>query len=352
MCRFQDPQIVESSGLVARDGLFATVNDSGDSGRVFVVDAETCRTVGITTLGRRGRGRRGGGRRTATGLLVGDIGDNLAARDSVQLLRVPAGPRGSDGHAHDVRDHAIPGGARDAEALLVAPDDRPGADRVEGASMAGVLYAAPERLSEPEPNRLRAIADVPGLVTDGAFFPDGRHFVLRTYSRAVFYTYPGLEAVGEVTLPDQEQGEGIAVDERSRVFLSSEGQQAPVLRIDAAAADRGAPRAARETEPARRVRRRLVRSGEPRTRSPDPERHVWPWLLRRARSGLARARGTAARAARTRRALRGSAVPRLRRTSPDEPGWTRRRAGAGFVYLDEHGDRLSAATMRSGARTW
>ncbi len=34
-------------------------------------------------------------------------------------------------------------------------------------------------------------------------------------------------------------------------------------------------------------------------------------------------------------------MPRLRRTSPDDPGWTRRRAGAGFVYLDENGDRLS-----------
>jgi DNA topoisomerase IB len=34
-------------------------------------------------------------------------------------------------------------------------------------------------------------------------------------------------------------------------------------------------------------------------------------------------------------------VPRLRRTSPDQPGWTRRRAGKGFVYLDQHGDRLS-----------
>jgi DNA topoisomerase IB len=32
----------------------------------------------------------------------------------------------------------------------------------------------------------------------------------------------------------------------------------------------------------------------------------------------------------------------LRRTSPDQPGWTRRAAGRGFVYLDEHGDRLSA----------
>lgn len=33
-------------------------------------------------------------------------------------------------------------------------------------------------------------------------------------------------------------------------------------------------------------------------------------------------------------------MARLRRTSPDQPGWTRRRAGRGFVYLDEHGDRL------------
>ncbi|AIY16226.1 DNA topoisomerase IB [Pimelobacter simplex] len=33
-------------------------------------------------------------------------------------------------------------------------------------------------------------------------------------------------------------------------------------------------------------------------------------------------------------------MPRLRRTSPEEPGWTRRRAGRGFVYVDAAGDRL------------
>jgi DNA topoisomerase IB len=36
-------------------------------------------------------------------------------------------------------------------------------------------------------------------------------------------------------------------------------------------------------------------------------------------------------------------VPRLRRTSPDQPGWSRRRAGAGFVFLDGKGKRLSGA---------
>jgi DNA topoisomerase IB len=35
-------------------------------------------------------------------------------------------------------------------------------------------------------------------------------------------------------------------------------------------------------------------------------------------------------------------MPRLRKTSPEDPGWTRKRAGKGFVYLDENGKRLSA----------
>jgi DNA topoisomerase I len=35
-------------------------------------------------------------------------------------------------------------------------------------------------------------------------------------------------------------------------------------------------------------------------------------------------------------------VPRLRTVSPRDPGWTRRRAGKGFVYLNEFGQRLAA----------
>ena len=46
--RFQDPQVVESSGLVVQDGLFVTTNDSGDTGRVFSIDPATGDTVGVT----------------------------------------------------------------------------------------------------------------------------------------------------------------------------------------------------------------------------------------------------------------------------------------------------------------
>ncbi|KRF01442.1 DNA topoisomerase [Nocardioides sp. Soil777] len=39
-------------------------------------------------------------------------------------------------------------------------------------------------------------------------------------------------------------------------------------------------------------------------------------------------------------------MPRLRRTAPDQPGWTRRRAGKGFTYLDQHGTRLAAEDVQ------
>ena len=78
--RFTDPDIVESSGLVAVDGLVVTTNDSGDSGRVFAVDPATGATVGVTrwatdpedveALAPAGPGH----------VWVADIGDNQHAR--------------------------------------------------------------------------------------------------------------------------------------------------------------------------------------------------------------------------------------------------------------------------------
>ena len=131
VCRFQDPQIVESSGLVARDGLFLTVNDSGDSGRVFVVDGQTCLTVGSTTWSDDVEDVEAIAP-ADDGVLVGDIGDNLAARESVRLLQVPAG-RGEQTVTPTTYEITYPGGARDAEALLVQPETGQVLHRLQGA---------------------------------------------------------------------------------------------------------------------------------------------------------------------------------------------------------------------------
>ncbi|HQR28162.1 MAG TPA: hypothetical protein PLP61_14070 [Nocardioides sp.] len=243
MLRFADPAIVESSGLVLTDGLVVTTNDSGDTGRVFVVDPATGRTVGTTTWSSSpvdvealapAVGPRSGGE-----VWVGDIGDNRAARDDVTLALVPVGRSTTTVGAPTYR-LTYPDGPHDAEALLVHPVTGRVYLATKGV-FGGTLLAAPRRLSAERPNRLRPVGPVPGMVTDGAFLPDGRHLVLRTYTRAVVCSFPGLDPVASFPLPDQPQGEGLAVAPDGSLWLSTEGMHTPVLRAELPARVRAAP---------------------------------------------------------------------------------------------------------------
>jgi hypothetical protein len=65
------------------------------------------------------------------------------------------------------------------------------------------------------------------LVTDGVFFPDGKHLVLRDYGSATVLRTRNFASLGNFALPAQEQGEGIAV-QGDHVVVSSEGRHAPV----------------------------------------------------------------------------------------------------------------------------
>jgi hypothetical protein len=135
-----------------------------------------------------------------------------------------------------------------------------------------------------------------GFVTDGAFFPDGRHLVLRDYGRAVVYSYPALERVGEVELPEQDQGEGIAVHGDGTVYVSTEGQFTAVLRIPLPAALREvvtpaatpAPAAAPSPSSSPSTTASATAEPAPATQSREgrelPEststaRPAWPWFL-------------------------------------------------------------------------
>lgn len=225
---FRDPAIVEASALVVRDGLYLTVNDSGDRGRVFVVDSSG-RTVGTTSWAEEPTDLEALAPAGPGEVWVGDLGDNTASRDTVRLLRVPYG-RGDRTVTPTAYPLVYPDGPRDAETLLAEP--RTGRLFVVSKTIfGGTVYAAPRRLSPDRPNRLRAVAGAPGLATDGAFFPDGRHLVIRGYGDATVYSYPSFEELGSFRLPEQEQGEGIAVDERGGIHVDTEGQHTDVLAV-------------------------------------------------------------------------------------------------------------------------
>src|SRR5262249_26783014 len=123
-----------------------------------------------------------------------------------------------------------PDGATDAETLLRDPTT--GRPYIASKNVfGGVLYAVPEHLDPQGSNRLRALGRVLPVATDGAFFPDGKHLVIRSYTTAVGYAWPPLQPVGEFALPHQRQGEGIAVAADGRVYVSSEGSHTPVLQV-------------------------------------------------------------------------------------------------------------------------
>ena len=158
-------------------------------------------------------------------------------------------------------------------------------------------------------------------------------------------------------IPPQQQGEGIAVDRRQPRLRQLRGGAVPGPRGRAAArlADAVAG-PSRRSEPATEE---PSDEPTPRAASEEPPEDAAPGvgpdpvvvcsglvvvglLVLRALAAAALdshsggSRGPAARALRSRHAAAAT-------YSPDDPGWTRRRAGTGFVYLDEDGDRLSDA---------
>jgi len=250
-----DPRITEASGLAVsrrHPGIVYMHNDSGDGARVFAIGPDGRTRATFTVAGAQNRdwegmalGRDGTGR---PALFLADIGDNLGGKwPFVTIYRIP---EPAQVRSQTLRATAFRlkyrDGARNAEAVLIDPRT----NRLYLASklFGGALYAAPARLKTSGLNVLRKVGDAPAIATDGAFAPDGRTFVIRTYTNAHVYAMtaagPGRQ-LDVVPLPDQSQGESIAYGlDGTSLLAGSEGLDEPLWRVGLPAAARTSPTAA------------------------------------------------------------------------------------------------------------
>ena len=275
--RFQDRAITESSGLVIQGELAYTTNDSGDSGRIFAVDVHTGETVGVTVWADDPTDVEALAPAGPGAVWVADIGDNAAERGAIEVTRVPVG-RGE--HRVDVETYELtyPGGPVDAETLLADP----ATGRlyvVTKQVWGGSVLAAPAELSPDGENLLTPVGTATGIATDGAFFPDGQHVLIRSYGDAVVYAWPALTRVASFALPDQEQGEGLAIGADDSLWLSSEGVRAPVLHLPLPADVQQAIGGLAPSPVTPTATPTPATSQDP-SRPHDPaSREAWPWLL-------------------------------------------------------------------------
>lgn len=251
-----DDRIVEASGLVASVGWpggWWTHNDSGDTARVFYVDAAGVVVTELQLEGVDARDIEDLARRSLLHdeeLIVGDIGDNGARRGDVRLY-VFTTPVPTTAAVQTVTPRSVTlaygdGVGHDAEALAVDPID--GAAYLVTKSLgptATVFRAATvEQGTEP----LDAVATLDfgaaplsggnALVTAADFSSDGRWFGLRTYTTAFLWhrddatALPDLlttTAPCEIPLVLEPQGESLALDPTGFTTLS-EGRGQPLLR--------------------------------------------------------------------------------------------------------------------------
>ena len=261
-------QIVESSGLVVADGLFVTTNDSGDTGRVFMVDPATGETVGVTTwpgepedveaLAPAGAGRRLGRRHRR---------QRRRPRDSIERHPAAGRPRRPGRRRRRPTSWSTPTAPRDAETLLADP--RTGRLLVASKGIfGGTLYAAPRELSADGPNPLRELGDDPA----------DRHR-RRVLPRRPAPRAARLRARGRLHLPRPRGGRRA----RPARAAAGRGDRGRRRRRGSTSASEGRARAGARGDAARRLR--AVRGRRRPSRAPSPSAEPSPTPARaRARS--------------------------------------------------------------------
>ena len=217
---------------------------------MFAVDEEG-QTVGVVEF--RGATARDWEDMALAGgfMFAGDIGDNRASRDSIQVYRVPE-PSGFDGANNPPRaermDLRYPDGAHDAEALLVHPVTGEVAVITKAARGAAGLYTA-KGFTEGRVT-LERVASVPvSLATGAAVSPDGSSVIVRDYTDAYLFTLGGEGLATAFDRPPRRIDMPFAVQAEAVTF-AADGQSLLTTHEGAGATVFSVPLSDRDAAPA------------------------------------------------------------------------------------------------------
>lgn len=248
-------ELGELSGVAAsrrHPGVYWAHNDSNNAGALFAIDASGKVLARHPIRGLRPRDTEDvavgpctkGAQRSC--IYLADTGDNLARRKEVWIARV-AEPERLDGRTLVVEADSFryPGGARNAESLLVDPRSATPYVITKSVDGLGEVFRL-EGLGSKAGGRAVPVATLPApatlarLTTAGDAHPDGDRVLLRTYAGVWELRRPGattLEDVFratpvEVTGAPQLQSEAIAyAPDGASYLLAAEGARTAIYRV-------------------------------------------------------------------------------------------------------------------------
>lgn len=247
-----DAALKEISGIdagVVNPDVYWVHNDSGDSARVFAIDADTGQLLRTYTLsGAKASDWEdmeigAGPVKGQPYLYLGDIGDNGLSRAEIVVYRVPEPVVTGSGTATltgvDALHFTYPDGAHNAEALMVDPNtgDLVIIEKVSSGDPR-VYWAPAANLANGSVTTLQQVGTLDmsnadsNLVTSADISADGKQIAVRTYRDVLLWNRDPNASVWSVFTkapatgpnPSEQQGEAIAFHPDGRGYVTvSEG---------------------------------------------------------------------------------------------------------------------------------
>lgn len=247
----KDERVRESSGIAPSrkdEGYYFTHNDSGDSARIFKFNLEGKVSRSYTISNAKAVDWEDMASATLDGdpyLFIGDIGDNAGKRGSVQVYRVPEPGRRRRIEADQILDLRYPDGSHNAETLLVHPTTGDITIVTKASKTPAGVYFLKRPATEGSYTMQRigeitVESTIQGgkLITGGAWSPDRKTVVLRTYLGAIQYdasdpTSWFQHPIAQVRTGLELQGEAITFSlDGKKLITTSEGAPCPISEID------------------------------------------------------------------------------------------------------------------------